>query len=451
MANKQTRSRTARVWTITAFALILIFYAVHLMTRGSLPIRVAAATIGDLRSTVATNGKVEPQPQVNFEAHAPFSGIIQTVDAHEGDKVPAGKLLVAMDDTEARARVATALAALKGAQAADQAAQRGGTQEERISLTGDLQKAQIDRDQAQHDLEALQKLQGSGAASPSEVSAAQTRLAADNSSLQVLQQRRTARYDSADLAHTRATLDDAQAAYDAAVDALHHAVVHAPFTGTVYSLPVSRTEYVNQGDRLLSMADLSKLQVLAYFDEPEIGKLSVGQPVTILWDARPDEQWRGVISRLPSTIITYGTSRNVGAVSYTHLDVYKRQGLPAGSFCRTSETCWGCLTPVACRMASAYLPGGRPGIVISTVRGDPATPQKNCVSAAAFRSLASRRYNPSTVRVECWMAKSMDWIDPAMPSNCAATAETVCARTAAALPDCTFAASICADCSRTVR
>ena len=94
---------------------------------------------------------------------------------------------------------------------------------------------------------------------------------------------------------------------------LQHAVVHAPFAGTVYSLPVSRTEYVNQGDRLLSMADLSKLQVRAYFDEPEVGKLQVGQPVTIVWDARPDEQWHGHISRLPSTIITYGT-RNVGEV-----------------------------------------------------------------------------------------------------------------------------------------
>jgi HlyD family secretion protein len=314
MPNKQAKPRAARVWIITAVALILVFYGVHLMTRGSLPIRVAAATIGDLTSTVATNGKVEPQPQANYEAHAPFSGIIQTVDAHEGDKVPAGKLLVAMDDTEARARVATALAALKGAQAAYEAAQRGGTQEERLSLTGDLQKAQIDRDQAQHDLDALQKLQSSGAASPSEVTTAQTRLAADNSSLQVLQQKQTARYDKADLAHAKATLDDAQANYDAALDAQHHAVVHAPFAGTVYSLPVSRTEYVNQGDRLLSMADLSKLQVLAYFDEPEIGKLSVGQPVTILWDARPDQQWHGVISRLPSTIITYGTSRNVGEV-----------------------------------------------------------------------------------------------------------------------------------------
>jgi HlyD family secretion protein len=311
MANRQTRSRTARVWIITAVALILVFYGVHLMTRGSLPIRVAEASISDLKSTVPTNGKVEPQ--VNFEAHAPFPGVIQSLSVHEGDKVPAGKLLLAMDDTEAQARVATALDALKGAQAAYQAAQHGGTQEERISLTGEMQRAQIERDQAEHDLEALKKLQSSGAASPSEVSAAQARLATANSSLQVLQQRQTGRYGTEDLAHTKASLDDAEATYAAALDALRHAVVHAPFAGTVYSLPVSRSEYVNQGDRQLSMADITKLQVRAYFDEPEIGKLSIGQPVTIVWDAKPDEQWHGIISRLPSTIITYGT-RNVGEV-----------------------------------------------------------------------------------------------------------------------------------------
>jgi HlyD family secretion protein len=311
MANRQTRSRTARVWIITAVALILVFYGVHLMTRGSLPIRVAEASISDLKSTVPTNGKVEPQ--VNFEAHAPFPGVIQSLSVHEGDKVAAGKLLLAMDDTEAQARVATALDALKGAQAAYQAAQHGGTQEERISLTGEMQRAQIERDQAEHDLEALKKLQSSGAASPSEVSAAQARLATANSSLQVLQQRQTGRYGTEDLAHTKASLDDAEATYAAALDALRHAVVHAPFAGTVYSLPVSRSEYVNQGDRLLSMADITKLQVRAYFDEPEIGKLSIGQPVTIVWDAKPDEQWHGIISRLPSTIITYGT-RNVGEV-----------------------------------------------------------------------------------------------------------------------------------------
>jgi HlyD family secretion protein len=287
MTATPARSNTARLWVIAAVALLLIFYGVHMLTRGKLPIRVAAATIGNLIGTVASNGKVEPQS--NFEAHAPYGGVVRDLYIHAGDKVPAGKLLLAMDDTEAQAHAATALAALKGAQAAYQAAQHGGTAEERISLNGELQKATIDRDQAQHDLAALQKLEATGAASPSEVSAAQERLDSDNSSIQVIQQRQTSRYDAGDLAHAKANLDDAEAAYAAAEDALHQAVVHAPFAGTVYSLPVSRTEYVQQGDRLLSMADLTKMQVLAYFDEPEIGNLAVGQPATIVWDARPDE------------------------------------------------------------------------------------------------------------------------------------------------------------------
>jgi HlyD family secretion protein len=311
MKTGQSRSRTARVWIATAVIILLTFYVVHLMTRGSLPIRVAAASTGDLKSTVATNGKVEPQPQANFEAHAPFAGTIQTLSVHEGETVRAGQLLLAMDDNEAQSRVATADAALKGAQSASQAEQRGGTQEERISLSGEVARAQIDKNQAQHDLDALQSLQASGAASPNEISAARNRLAATASVLQVLQQRQTDRYGADELAHSKATLADAQAADAAAEDALHRAVVHAPFAGTVYSLPVSRTEYVNQGDRLLSLADLSKLQVRGYFDEPEIGKLRIGQPVTIVWDARPNDQWHGHIWRLPSTIITFNT-RNVG-------------------------------------------------------------------------------------------------------------------------------------------
>ena len=73
---------------------------------------------------------------------------------------------------------------------------------------------------------------------------------------------------------------------------------------------------MQQGSLLLAMADLSRMQVRAYFDEPEIGNLHVGQPVTILWDARPDKTWHGHIARVPSTIITY-TTRNVGEVLLT--------------------------------------------------------------------------------------------------------------------------------------
>jgi HlyD family secretion protein len=312
MAASPARSNTARNWIVSAVALIVIFYGVHMLTRGKLPIRVAAATVGNLTKTSATNGKVEPQ--LKYEAHAPFPGVITGLYVHEGQKVPEGMLLVAMDDTEAQSRAANALAALKGAQAAWLAAQHGGTAEERLSLDGELQKAIIDRDQAQKDLDALRKLQETGAASPSEVSAAQERLAADTSSVQVLQQRQTSRYDAADLAHAKANLDDAQAAYDAAEHALSQAVVHAPLAGTVYSLPIQRTEFVQQGELLFAIADLSKLEVTAYFDEPEIGDLAVGQSATIAWDAKPDEVWHGHVTRLPANVVTYGTSRNVGPV-----------------------------------------------------------------------------------------------------------------------------------------
>ena len=308
---KTARSNTARIWIIAAVALIAFFFVIRYFTRSKLPVHVAQAAVGNLTSTIASNGKV--QPVQNYEAHAPSPGIVKEIYVHAGDKVPAGKLLLAMDDTDAQSRVATARAALRGAEASWQAAQHGGTSQKRLTLQGELQKAIIDRDQAQHDLEALQKLESSGAASPSEVSAAQQRLDADNSSIQVLQQRQKAGFDPANLAHAKASLEDAQAAYQAAQQGLNQAVVHAPFAGTVYSLPVSRTEYVQQGERLLSMADLNKLQVLAYFDEPEIGNLALGQPAIIVWDARPDQKWHGRVLRLPSTIITYGT-RNVGEV-----------------------------------------------------------------------------------------------------------------------------------------
>lgn len=310
MTARQAKSNTVRNSIIAAIALVALFYLVHWFTRTKLPIRAATAKIGDLRTPLATNGKVEPKR--NYEAHAPFPGVVSQVYVHEGEQVPAGKLLLRMDDSGARARVANALAALRGAEAGYQAALHGGTPAERINLESNLQTASLARKQAQRDLQALTKLEQSGAASPSEVAAAQNQLEADNNAIQALQQRQQNRFAGPDIAHAKAALNDAQAAYTAAQAALSQAVVRAPFAGTVYSLPVSATDYVQQGDRLLSLANLSHLQVTAYFDEPQVGKLQMGQTATIVWDAHPNQVFHGHIIRLPSTIITYGT-RNVGA------------------------------------------------------------------------------------------------------------------------------------------
>ena len=87
--------------------------------------------------------------------------------------------------------------------------------------------------------------------------------------------------------------------------------MRAPFDGTVYSRPVRASDFVQAGDKLLQMANLKQVQIRAYFDEPEIGKLAVGKPVKIVWAALPARVWHGRIARTPTTIIGYGT-RNVG-------------------------------------------------------------------------------------------------------------------------------------------
>jgi HlyD family secretion protein len=97
--------------------------------------------------------------------------------------------------------------------------------------------------------------------------------------------RSTQRYSTTDRSRAQAQLADARASLAAAQAAYANDNIRAPFAGTVYSIPVSNYDFVPAGENLIDLADLNKIQVRAYFDEPEIGKLAAGQPVKIVWDA----------------------------------------------------------------------------------------------------------------------------------------------------------------------
>src|SRR4029077_3025305 len=120
-----------------------------------------------LESTISTNGRVEPI--TNYEIPSPIATTVKAVYAQPGDVVPAGKLLLTLDDVDARARLATAESAVKSAEAAYYASTHNGTREQQQANAADLARTQLDRDQAQRDVEALTKLSATGAASPSEV------------------------------------------------------------------------------------------------------------------------------------------------------------------------------------------------------------------------------------------------------------------------------------------
>ena len=116
-----------------------------------------------------------------------------------GEQVHKGQLLVTLDDTNARARLAAATAALRAAEAGYQSVESGGTHQEQLALSSNLAKAQIDCDQAARDLDVVQKLAAKGAAAPSEVAQAQTRLTLAQASLHSLQEQKTKPFAPVDL------------------------------------------------------------------------------------------------------------------------------------------------------------------------------------------------------------------------------------------------------------
>lgn len=217
-----------------------------------------------------------------------------------------------MDDTEARKDLAAAEASLASSRLALRTQQQGGTAAERVASTADIDAAKAQVQQSTNSLTALEKLQAQGAASANEVAQAQHALTAAQAKLSELEATKGARYSADDLSTQRAIVAQAQAGVDAAQAALAGVDIHAKFAGTVYAIPVTQYQFVQGGETLIQVANLKKLQIRAYFDEPEIGQLRVGQPVTIAWQAKPNELWHGHIVAVPTTIITYGGTRNVG-------------------------------------------------------------------------------------------------------------------------------------------
>ena len=258
---------------------------------------------------VSTNGRVEPLQ--NVEAHAPVPATVKRVLVKEGDQVKKGQLLLQLDDADARTQAARAVAQLKAAQADVNAIQRGGSQEEVLTLDAQLIKARTERDAAARNLDALRRLQQKGAASVGEVKQAEAKLQSAEADLQLLQQKQKERYSGPEIAKFAAQKSQAQAAYDAAQEVLQKSNVRAPFDGIVYWLPVRQGVYVQAGDLLLQEADLSKVLVRAFVDEPDLGRLAPGQKIEVTWDAVPGRVWYGSVNGIPSTVKLRGT-RNVG-------------------------------------------------------------------------------------------------------------------------------------------
>jgi HlyD family secretion protein len=149
-----------------------------------------------------------------------------------------------------------------------------------------------------------------------EVQAARSRFNAAELAIDSLEKRRAALIGKWDKTVAQARLRDAEAAVDLARSHMAQTVIRAPIAGMIYDLAARPGVYLNIGDLVANIGQTGRLRVRVYVDEPELGRVQAGQPVTITWDALPGRTWAGTVERKPANIVPLG-SRQVGEVPCT--------------------------------------------------------------------------------------------------------------------------------------
>jgi HlyD family secretion protein len=301
-----------RILLYLLLAGVLAYALVELSGRKPVP-KISAVTPmrENLVSSITSNGKVEPIAP--YVMRAQLDTFVEKVRGTEGQTVKKGQVILELDVKDAAAKLSEARGKLLRAQDDVRAAKAGGRTDDAARVAGDLVKAQAERDRLQRSHEVLQRLIARQAATKDELAAndqaltnAQsevTRLAAAK-----LEYDRGVRLDTNQAALHVQQIENEVAALD---EKVRQGRITAPADGTLYSLPVKAGDFVRLGDLLAEMADLHKVRVRAFIDEPELGGLEENEPVKITWDALPSKTWQGKTEIIPKQVVPHGT-RSVG-------------------------------------------------------------------------------------------------------------------------------------------
>ena len=202
------------------------------------------------------------------------TGRLEWLGVAEGSRVKAGDVIARIDDRDVVAQAQSAEANVRAARAS-------------------VAQAEVERDNAQVELKRNQDLVSKGFISQSALDTAK------------------ARYDRAvaGVASAQASLNAAIAGARNAEVAVDYTQIRAPFDGVILSKTANVGDLVtpfssatDSKGAVVSMADMSTLEVEADVSESSLSKVYVGQPAEIMLDALPDMRFRGHISRMVPTV-----------------------------------------------------------------------------------------------------------------------------------------------------
>jgi HlyD family secretion protein len=238
---------THKKWLIAAIIVsVAVTASLVYRTNKSKPV-AAAQTVkvqrGDIVSVVSATGSIQPVNMVDISSK--ITAQIKEVKVKENDQVKAGQVLVVLEDTGLKAQVTQA--------------------KERL-------------DNAAVKYERTKRLTSIGASPEQDL---------DNNGMEY---------------------NIARANYDQVMSSLNETVITSPIDGTVIGKPLSAGEMVAQGVSnptvILTVADMSRMQIEAQVDQTDIGKVVVGQKVTFTVDAYPGKTFTGTVALISKKPVT---------------------------------------------------------------------------------------------------------------------------------------------------
>jgi len=226
---------------IAVVAIAIIAGGIYLYkVKTTVPVTVGptvAVERGDVIAMVSATGTISPVNMVDVSSK--ISGLIEVMKVKENDQVTVGQELLTLDDTHLQAMVAQAQAKLS-------------------NVAGIYERTQ--------------RLEAMGAVATQ---------ALDTS---------------------RSDYNVAQAAYDDAISQLNETVIRSPISGQVIGKPIPAGQSVSANASspmvILTVADMSIMQIETQVDESDIGKIIVGQKVTFTVDAYPTKTFSGVVTNV---------------------------------------------------------------------------------------------------------------------------------------------------------
>jgi HlyD family secretion protein len=295
-----------------ALVAVIIVAAVMLDGRGPL-VPVVKVTRQNLSASITSNGKVEPISP--FTARAGFPTFVEKVLAKEGQVVRKGELILTLEASDMRAQLAQARANLLTAQTDLRNAQAGGPPDQVAQLKADLQSARMQVKNLKNSVKQLEDLVAKHAATQQELIQTRENLTKEQGTLQTLEakQEDLKQREAQSVEGAQFRVSQAQNLVQSLEVKVASARVVSPIDGTVYSLPVKLGDFVQTGQVLAEIADLRRLRVRAFVDEPDLGSLAVGQEVDVTWDGKPGKVWKGKTEQLPQQVVARGM-RSVGDV-----------------------------------------------------------------------------------------------------------------------------------------